>query len=232
MDAYTDYDGSIDQEPKTRFGKIIRAIFLSISIFLYAVIFLRFFVSCDSNLASVVLLDRDLKNDRDETILGLPRHYDYIYNVAKSRNKSVDFSVLRYDITTARDKDGRIQIKYVTYLKRSEALQLTVKFNTDYHPLDSNGKIPYKFVIMTSVKEKTVYTPADFIFEESRFSYHYARMCFKDLKKEVGSEFFLMIYKDGTDDFYNASPIFSLKVVGDDIYFATENLSNVDFVLV
>lgn len=140
--------------------KLTKWFFMFCSIVVYALVFARLFVSCDSKIS-------------DEIILTSEEYKDY-------ENLDLDYLVFHYQPVSWTNEDGTIQIKNIVYLDPISELQLTVRYR-----LSTYGEEPFFYKVrLVEGEEERVYDVE--IHSETRFDYKYQRLCVPDIKIDGG----------------------------------------------
>ena len=161
--------------------KLFKAAAICIILGVYGVLFVRFFVSCDSDMVDDIL--------KTEKI------------VAAYESSPEDFEVQQYGIThwyESKNASGDesnlggklLSVSHLYYIPAAESLQVTVKFNLD---ILENSEASYSkellpFRVYLEDEYGNVYESVMAEYDE-RYSFGYIRVCFEGVKLEKDDEF-------------------------------------------
>lgn len=128
-------DGDRDDYRPTWIGRITKIFLGTCVIVVYAILMVRIFMSCESDLSDTILLDKEAAS---------------IYDGQESV-----FMVWHYEPTDGIDDESDIWVRNVHYLASASQLQCTIRVNTDRLPY-KEGKKPFHYVlkVKTPVKEE------------------------------------------------------------------------------
>ncbi len=172
------------EEKKTSNAKkLFKAVAFSIILAVYIIFFIRFFISCDSNIADEILKTPEI--------------------IAAYEEDPANFEIRQYEITdwyksksrageAENDKGGKLlSVSELYYIPKTNNLQITVKFNLDIlknrDTEYSKDKLPFK--IYLEDEERNIYNMFSSVKYDERYSFGYIRICFDgiSLEKEDGS---------------------------------------------
>lgn len=151
-------------EEKTRkitFWKVIKWIFIAISILVYLLTFTRIFVSCDADISDDIILTSEEKKDFE--------------------NLNIDYPLFNYQPTSWTNEDGSIQIKNIYYVEPISELQLTVRYRISYYDKKTDDTpFYYQIRVVEGEDNETVYNNLEY-HVDSRYDYKYIRICADDI---------------------------------------------------
>ncbi len=143
--------------------KIFKAVAISIMIAVYAIIFIRIFVSCDSPLATKIIKTDEIVSCYESD----PESFEIRKYVFTDYYRSIN--------------DGKLlMLDNMYHFPATNNLQITMKFNKDI--LQYKGEVfPFEFYI----EDETLAIYDDYIYEyDERFDFGYVRICFSGISLE------------------------------------------------
>ena len=143
-------------------GRIFKALAIAIMFAVYGILFVRFFVSCDSP-----LVEKIIKTD----------------TIVASYENDENFEIRKYVFTDFHRNinDGKLlMLNNMYHFPSTDELQISVKFNKDiltYH----GDEFPFEFYL----EDETLATYSDYIYEyDERYDFGYIRISFKGISLE------------------------------------------------
>ncbi|MPM35501.1 hypothetical protein SDC9_82094 [bioreactor metagenome] len=200
---------------------------LAIAAALYLFLFGRLYIARDTSLTKTVILDPNAVSRRTESILQLPmpdRSPLYMISKVAAEGHREFFGVTRCDPTTTMDPEGRIQIRYITYLTSAHNLQFSMKVNTKYHPVDKDGYLPYDIYITARCPGgQTHKYNMSYCASENTLGYYTFRFGFNDININLEEETVYLYIKDGN------KTLLSLKLAGPQTNTSELNSYNIEY---
>ncbi len=170
LDGYDWYEG----QTKWPLTRIIKVVFCTISVLVWAVILFRIYSSSNGEFEKMILL-----NDR-----AAPIYYE------------THTPVVRINSSTENQEDNAALTYYPIYLPETENLQFTVRINRNHLP-PGKGETGYTFILRAVSGEETTYYPLSYYEKEKTFQYTFFRLCFEGVKwDDKGVYTFLLFQGD------------------------------------
>lgn len=170
LDGY-DWD---ENQPKWPLTRILKVVFNTIAIIVWAVVLLRIFTSGNSEYEKMILL-----NDAAAAV--------YPTETAE---------ILRIHSATDEQEDGSVLIYYPAYLSETDNLQFTARVNTRTRPA-GKGEVGYTFILRETADGETSYYTLSYYAMEKTFQYRFYRLCYEGVEwKENGTYTFLVFDED------------------------------------
>ncbi len=168
MDQYNrDIDEEEEKKPSV-IKKLFKWIAVAIMLAVYIVLFIRIFVSCDSE-----IVDSIIKTDRI---------------VSEYEKDPENFEIQQYEITGwyKSINDGKLlSVDNLYYFPSADSLQISVKFNKDILLCDaeySDELLPFEFYLED--EQGNIYSEYTAVYDE-RFDFGYIRLCFEGIEFEI-----------------------------------------------
>jgi len=168
LDGYDWYEG----QTKWPLTRILKVVFCTISVLVWAIILFRIFSSQNDDFEKMILL-----NDRAAEIY-----------------EQSEEPVIRIHSATAEQEDEAVMVYYPIYLPKVKNLQLTVRINRNFFPPEGSGS-GYTFVMRVSGKDSTVYVPLTYYQSERNFQYLFFRLCFEEVEWEENSVYTFLAFE-------------------------------------
>ncbi len=160
MDGYTE-----EKKRKFTFGRLIKILILVASAAVYLIFFARFFVSCESEIADDLFLDRDTAELFQDLDTDLPFYH--------------------YQPVSWTNEDGSVQITNIFYIEKTGDLQLTVRSRDDIFDKKS-GEYPFSFKIRVSGEDESETEAVPTMRVQERHGYTYARLAVDGIVSDHG----------------------------------------------
>lgn len=154
-----------EQKRKRPFKTLFKILLFGASIAVYLIFFVRFFVSCDADIADDVFLDKA--------------------SAEKFCDLENDLHFYHYQPLSWTNEDGSVQLSNIFYIEDFKNLQLTVRSRDDIFNKDSDA-YPFTFEIRVSGDEEKTVVPT--VRVENRYGYTYARLEVRDVLCAQGEE--------------------------------------------
>lgn len=152
-----------DEEKRpSLFGRIFKACAIALMFAIYGILFVRFFVSCDSP-----MIEKIIKTD----------------TIVSSYENDESFEIRKYvftDFHRSINNGKLLMLDNMYHFPATNELQISVKFNKDI--LTYTGEeFPFEFYL----EDETLTTYHDYVFEyDERYDFGYVRISFKDISLE------------------------------------------------
>ncbi len=154
-----------EQKRKSPFKTLFKILLFGASVAVYLIFFIRFFVSCDADIADDVFLDKESARLFSDLERDMPFYH--------------------YQPLSWTNEDGSVQLSNIFYIEDFKNLQLTVRSRDDIFNKESDA-YPFTFEIRVSGDEEKTVVPI--VRVENRYGYTYARLEATDILSSQGEE--------------------------------------------
>lgn len=172
LDGYDWYEG----QPRWPLTRILKVVFTTISILVWAVILIRIFSSQNSQFEKMILLN----------------------DTAAGFYPGEDAAVTRIHSATDGQEDEAVFVYYPVYLDEAQNLQLTARIRRSKLP-PTGGDLGYTFILRERVGDTTRYYPLSYHALERRFGYAFFRLCWEEVVWDPQGVYTFLIF-DGDYD--------------------------------
>ena len=145
-----------ENQPKWPLTRILKVVFNTLAVLIWAIILIRIFTSGNSKYEEMILLN----------------------GAASEIYPKQTTQIMQIHSATDSQEDGSVLIYYPTYLSECQNLQFTARVNTRSRPA-GKGEVGYTFILRESEGDTvTNYTLSYYAVDQS-FQYRFYRLCFE-----------------------------------------------------
>lgn len=192
LDGYDWYEG----QPKWPLRRIIGAVVIAISAFIYAFLIFRFITAFSGGFDDMILLSGKSAE------------------VYPSENAVVR----RFYPETSEEDDGRVQIQFVAALETTEAFQCTFKINKNSYPPAGDG-VGYAIELRWDLDGQTRYLPLTEYKTRDHFQYRDI-ICFFENVPDAQRATLTLVICPAADDASFTNAFYTATVGGESVYSA------------